>query len=77
MDAVHVKSGRWKYMLWPEKVGLVKLTAEAVAEWFTSEWICRYGSTKEGSVDGRPEFGKELKDTVKKEGSRIRVTTPY
>ncbi|MBW0573956.1 hypothetical protein O181_113671 [Austropuccinia psidii MF-1] len=85
MDAVHIKSGRWKYMVvarddfsgWPETVGLVKLTAKAVAEWFTSEWICRYGSPKEVTVDGGPEFGKELQDAVKKAGSRIRVTTPY
>ncbi|MBW0464040.1 hypothetical protein O181_003755 [Austropuccinia psidii MF-1] len=85
MDAVHIKSGRWKYMVvarddfsgWPETIGLVKLTAKAVAEWFTSEWICRYGSPKEVTVDGGPEFGKELQDAVKKAGSRIRVTTPY
>ncbi|MBW0522831.1 hypothetical protein O181_062546 [Austropuccinia psidii MF-1] len=85
MDAVHIKSGRWKYMVvarddfsgWPETVGLVKLTAKAVSEWFTSEWICRYGSPKEVTVDGGPEFGKELQDAVKKAGSRIRVTTPY
>ncbi|MBW0586926.1 hypothetical protein O181_126641, partial [Austropuccinia psidii MF-1] len=85
MDAVHIKSGRWKYMVvardyfsgWPETVGLVKLTAKAVAEWFTSEWICRYGSPKEVTVDGGPEFGKEFQDAVKKAGSRIRVTTPY
>ncbi|MBW0584601.1 hypothetical protein O181_124316 [Austropuccinia psidii MF-1] len=64
MDAVHIKSGKWKYMVvarddfsgWPEKVRLVKLTAKAVAECFKSEWICRYGSLKEVTV---------------------RVTTPY
>ncbi|MBW0568864.1 hypothetical protein O181_108579 [Austropuccinia psidii MF-1] len=85
IDAVHIKSGRWKYMVvardyfsgWPETVGLVKLTAKAVAEWFTSEWICRYGSPKEVTADGGPEFGKKLQDAVKKAGSRIRVTTPY
>ncbi|MBW0554475.1 hypothetical protein O181_094190 [Austropuccinia psidii MF-1] len=60
-----------------ETVGLVKLTAKAVAEWFTSEWICRCGSRKEVTVDGGPEFGKELQDSVKKVGSKIRVTTPY
>ncbi|MBW0507273.1 hypothetical protein O181_046988 [Austropuccinia psidii MF-1] len=54
MDVVHTKSGRCKYMVvarddvsgWPETVGLVKLTGKAVAEWFTSEWICRYISPK-------------------------------
>ncbi|MBW0537358.1 hypothetical protein O181_077073 [Austropuccinia psidii MF-1] len=66
MDAVHIKSGRWKYMVvarddfsgWPETVGLVKLTAKAVSELFTPEWICRYGSPKEVTVDRGPEFGK-------------------
>ncbi|MBW0564514.1 hypothetical protein O181_104229 [Austropuccinia psidii MF-1] len=85
MDAVHIKSGRWKYMVvsrddfsgWPETVGLLKLTAKAVSEWFTLEWIGRYGSPKEITVDGGPEFGKEFQDAVKKAGSRIRVTTPY
>ncbi|MBW0464045.1 hypothetical protein O181_003760 [Austropuccinia psidii MF-1] len=40
MDAVHIKSGRWKYMFvarddfsgWQETVQLVKLTVKAVAE---------------------------------------------
>ncbi|MBW0560846.1 hypothetical protein O181_100561 [Austropuccinia psidii MF-1] len=85
MDAVHIKPGRWKYMVvarddfsgFPETAGLVKLTAEAVAEWFTSEWICKYGSPKEVTVDGGPEFGNELQDALKKPGSEIRVTTPY
>ncbi|MBW0580108.1 hypothetical protein O181_119823 [Austropuccinia psidii MF-1] len=85
MDAVHIKSGRWNCMVvarddfsgWPETVGLVKLTAKEIAEWFTSEWICRYGSPQEVTVDGGPEFGKELQDVVRKAGSRIRVTTPY
>ncbi|MBW0519052.1 hypothetical protein O181_058767 [Austropuccinia psidii MF-1] len=66
IDAVPIKLGRWKYMVmarddfsgWPETVGLVKLTAKAVAEWFTSEWICRYGSSKELTVDEGPEFWK-------------------
>ncbi|MBW0580984.1 hypothetical protein O181_120699 [Austropuccinia psidii MF-1] len=47
IDAVHIKSGRWKYIVvarddfsgWQETVVLFKLTAKAVAEWFTSEWI--------------------------------------
>ncbi|MBW0571407.1 hypothetical protein O181_111122 [Austropuccinia psidii MF-1] len=85
MNAVHIKYGRWKYMAvtrddfsgWPETAGLVKLTAKAVAEWFTSGWICRYDSPKEPTVDGGPEFGKDLKDAVKKAGSRIRGTTPH
>ncbi|MBW0551360.1 hypothetical protein O181_091075 [Austropuccinia psidii MF-1] len=85
MEEVHIKSGRWKYMVvarddfsgWPKTVGLVKLTAKEVLEWFTSEWICRYGSPKEVTVYGGPEFGNELKDAVNKAGWRIRVTTAY
>ncbi|MBW0586778.1 hypothetical protein O181_126493 [Austropuccinia psidii MF-1] len=69
MDAFHIKSGRWKYMVvarddfsgWPETVGLVKLTAKAVSEWFTSEWICRYGSPKEVTVDGGQSLEKNCK----------------
>ncbi|MBW0528178.1 hypothetical protein O181_067893 [Austropuccinia psidii MF-1] len=62
MDAVQIKYQRWKYMVvarddcsgWPETVGLVKLTKKAVAEWFTSECICRYGSPKKVTVDWGP-----------------------
>ncbi|MBW0561487.1 hypothetical protein O181_101202 [Austropuccinia psidii MF-1] len=83
MNAVHIKSGRWKYMLvsrddfsgFPETVVLVKLTEKEVEEWFTSELICSYGSPQEVTFDGGIEFGKALKNAVKKEGSRIRVTT--
>ncbi|MBW0480417.1 hypothetical protein O181_020132 [Austropuccinia psidii MF-1] len=60
MDAVHIKYGRWKYMVvardgfsgWPETVGRFKLKAKEVADWFTLEWIYRYGSPKELNVDG-------------------------
>ncbi|MBW0583605.1 hypothetical protein O181_123320 [Austropuccinia psidii MF-1] len=76
MAAANIKSGRWKYMVvarddfsgWPETVGLVRLTAKEVAEWFTSEWICRYGSPKAVTADGGPEFGKEFQDAVKRAG---------
>ncbi|MBW0566737.1 hypothetical protein O181_106452 [Austropuccinia psidii MF-1] len=69
IDVVHIKSGRWKYMVverddflgWPETVGLVKLTEKAVAEWFTSEWICRYVSPKEVTVDGGQILEKNFK----------------
>ncbi|MBW0569765.1 hypothetical protein O181_109480 [Austropuccinia psidii MF-1] len=69
MDAFHIQSRRWKYMVvarddfsgWPETVGLVKLTAKAVAEWFTSEWICRYGSPKEVILDGGHILEKNCK----------------
>ncbi|MBW0522102.1 hypothetical protein O181_061817 [Austropuccinia psidii MF-1] len=85
MDAVHIKAGRWKYLVvarddfsgWPETVTLTRLTAKSVSEWFNSEWICRYGAPKEVTVEGGAEFGKELQEAVKRAGSRIRITTPY
>ncbi|MBW0521701.1 hypothetical protein O181_061416 [Austropuccinia psidii MF-1] len=80
MDAVHIKAGRWKYLVverdyfsgWPETVALTRLTAKSV-----SEWICRYGAPKEVTVDGGEEFGKELQEAVKIAVSRSRMTTPY
>ncbi|MBW0472576.1 hypothetical protein O181_012291 [Austropuccinia psidii MF-1] len=80
MDAVHIKAGRWKYLVvarddfsgWPENVSSTRLMAKSV-----SERICRYGAPKEVTVDGGEEFGKELQEAVKGEGSRIRRTTPY
>ncbi|MBW0588880.1 hypothetical protein O181_128595 [Austropuccinia psidii MF-1] len=80
IDAVHGKSGILKYLVvarddfsgWTETVGLVRITANSV-----SELIFRYGAPKEVTVDGGPEFGKELQDAVQKSGLKIRVTTPY
>ncbi|MBW0463447.1 hypothetical protein O181_003162 [Austropuccinia psidii MF-1] len=80
MDEVHIKAGRWKYLVvarddfsgCPETVELARLTAKSV-----SEWICRYGTPKEITVDGGAGFGKELQEAVKRAGSRIRITTPY
>ncbi|MBW0587352.1 hypothetical protein O181_127067 [Austropuccinia psidii MF-1] len=80
MDAVHIKAGRWKYLVvpredfsgWPETVALTRLTEKSV-----SECICRYGALKEVTVYGGAEFGKELQEAVKREGSRIRITTTY
>ncbi|MBW0589200.1 hypothetical protein O181_128915 [Austropuccinia psidii MF-1] len=80
MDAIHIKAGRWEYLViarddfsgWPETVALTRLTSKSV-----SEWICRCGAPKEVTVDGGAEFGKELREAVKKAGSIIRITTPY
>ncbi|MBW0575773.1 hypothetical protein O181_115488 [Austropuccinia psidii MF-1] len=80
MDEVHIKAGRWKYLVverddfsgWPEAVALTRLTEKSV-----SEWICRYGSPKEVTVEGGAEFGKELQEAVKIAGSIIRIATPY
>ena len=85
MDAVHIKSGRWKYLVvarddfsgWAETVGLVSLTSKHVADWFKAEWICRYGVPKEVTVDGGGEFKKELQLAMKKVGTKLRMVTPY
>ncbi|MBW0538113.1 hypothetical protein O181_077828 [Austropuccinia psidii MF-1] len=80
MDVVQIKARRWKYLVvarddlsgWPDTVALTRITAKSV-----SEWICRYGAPKEVTVDREAEFGKELQEAVKREGSIIRITTPY
>ncbi|MBW0517429.1 hypothetical protein O181_057144 [Austropuccinia psidii MF-1] len=80
MDVVKIKAGRWKYLViarddfsrWPETVALTRLTAKLV-----SEWICRYGASKEVTVDGGAEFGKELQEEFKRAGSLIRIYKPY
>jgi hypothetical protein len=85
MDAVHVKAGRWKYMVvardnfsgWAETVGLTKLKSKTIASWFISEWVCWYGIPKEVTVDGGGEFKKELQRAVKKTGIKMRIVTPY
>ncbi|KAI7944119.1 hypothetical protein MJO28_011647 [Puccinia striiformis f. sp. tritici] len=85
MDAVHIKAGKWKYLLvarddlsgWVEAVGLEKLTAVKVASWFQENWIHRYGLPGTVVVDGGGEFGKEVQDMLKKSGSVVKITTPY
>jgi hypothetical protein len=85
MDAVHIKSGQWKYIIiarddfsgWAETVGLTNLRSSSIAEWFVSEWVCRYGIPKEVTVDGGAEFKKELQTAMKKTGIKLRVVTPY
>ncbi|MBW0468521.1 hypothetical protein O181_008236 [Austropuccinia psidii MF-1] len=69
MHAVHIKSGRCKYIVvaredflgWPETVGLVKITAKAVGEWFTSELICSYDSPNRVTFCGGPYWGNNFK----------------
>ncbi|MBW0473706.1 hypothetical protein O181_013421 [Austropuccinia psidii MF-1] len=85
MDMIHIKAGRWKYLViardyfsgWPETVALTRLNSRSISEWFTSEWICRYGAPKEVTVDGGEGLGKELQEAVKGAGSMIRIATPY
>ena len=85
MDAVHIKAGKWKYLIvvrddfsgWAETIGLPTLGSARIAEWFKENWIYRYGVIKEVTVDGGGEFKNELKKAVEESGSKIRITTPY
>lgn len=85
MDAVHIKAGKWKYIViarndfsgWVETVALAKLKSKNVAEWFLTEWIYCYGVPQEVTVDGGAEFKKELKTAVRKVGTNLRTVTPY
>ncbi|POW02507.1 hypothetical protein PSTT_11742 [Puccinia striiformis] len=85
MDVVHIKAGKWKYLLvarddlsgWVEAVGLEKLTAAKVASWFQENWIHRYGLPWTVAMDGGGEFGKEVQNMLKKSGSVVKITTPY
>ena len=85
MDAVHIKAGKWKYLIvarddfsgWAETVALSKLNAKNVAEWFLAEWIYQYGVPKEVTVDGGAEFKKELQTAMRRVGTNLRMVTPY
>jgi len=85
MDAVHIKAGKWKYLLiarddfsgWVETVALAKLNARNVADWFQAEWIYRYGVPKEVTVDGGAEFKGELQAAMRRVGTNLRMVTPY
>jgi hypothetical protein len=79
MDAVHIKAGRWQYLVvardgfsgWGEMVALVKLNTKNVSEWFLTEWIYWYGVPKEVTVDGGAEFKKELQAATKRAGTNL------
>jgi hypothetical protein len=85
MDTVHIKAGKWKYLVvarddlsgWVEAVGMEKLKESKVAEWFLESWIYKYGLPVEVVVDGGPEFGQDLQQALTKAVTTIKVTTPY
>ena len=85
LDTVHIKAGKWKYLVvarddlsgWIEAVGLEKLLARKIAQWFQDTWIYRFGAPWTVSVDGGSEFGKQFQDTLKSFGITVKVTTPY
>jgi hypothetical protein len=85
LDTLHIKAGRWKYLVvarddlsgWVEAVGLEKMIAKKIANWFHECWILRYGAPTNVVVDGGSEFGSQFQEVLKSMGIQIRVTTPY
>jgi hypothetical protein len=85
LDAVHIKAGRYDYMIvarddlsgWVEAAPLKKLTAEAVAKFITKEWIMRYGSVKCFTVDGGSEFKGIFRDAIAMSGAKLGESTAY
>ena len=85
LDTVHIKAGRWKYLVvarddlsgWVEAVGLEKIQAKKIAQWFQEEWIFRFGAPLSVTVDGGSEFGKRFQEELIKQGIKVKITTPY
>ena len=85
LDTVHIKAGRWKYLVvarddlsgWVEAVGLEKIQAKRIAQWFQEEWIFRFVAPLSVTVDGGSEFGKRFQEELIKQGIKVKVTTPY
>jgi hypothetical protein len=85
LDTVHIKAGRWKYLVvarddlsgWIEAVGLEKIQAKKIAQWFQESWIFRYGAPSLVVVDGGSEFGKQFQESLKELGIEVKTTTPY
>jgi transposase-like protein len=85
LDTVHIKAGKWKYLViarddlsgWVEAVGLEKIQAKKISQWFLESWIYRYGAPWTVTVDGGSEFGQQFQKTLKEAGIIIKVTTPY
>ena len=61
---------------WVEAVGMEKIKAAKVVEWFLENWIYRYGLPLNVVVDGGPEFGQELQQELIKAGTKVKITTP-
>jgi hypothetical protein len=85
LDTVHIKAGKWKYLViarddlsgWIEAIGLERIQAKKISQWFLENWIHRYGAPWSVTVDGGSEFGQDFKQTLLEAGIRIKVTTPY
>ncbi|KAI7961905.1 hypothetical protein MJO28_002394 [Puccinia striiformis f. sp. tritici] len=85
LDTVHIKAGKWKYLVvargdlsgWVEAVGLEKIQAKKIAQWFQENWIFRFGAPWTVTVDGGSEFGKQFQEALTTAGIKVRVTTAY
>ena len=85
MDAVHIKAGRYKYLIvarddlsgWVEAEALVKLDSRSVTRFFNEHWIQRYGVCRRVTVDGGPEFQGDLIDGLEHCGIKRDTITPY
>ncbi|GGM26579.1 hypothetical protein GCM10010129_83820 [Streptomyces fumigatiscleroticus] len=85
MDTVHIKAGKWKYLViarddlsgWVEAVGLEKIQAKKISQWFLDNWIYRYGAPWSVTGDGGSEFGQQFQKSLLESGIKIKVTTPY
>ena len=85
IDTVHIKAGKWKYLVvarddlsgWVEAVGMENLKAGKIAKWFLEHWIYRYGLPWTVVMDGGSEFGQEFQQALLETGTKVKVTTPY
>jgi hypothetical protein len=85
LDTVHIKAGRWKYLVvarddlsgWSEAIGLEKIQAKKIAQWFQEDWVFRYGAPLSVTVDGGSEFSQQFQQDLKDKGINVKVTTAY
>ena len=85
LDTVHIKAGRRKYLVvarddlsgWVEAVGLEKIQAKRIAQWFQEEWNFRFEAPLSVTVDGGSQSGKRFQEELIKRGIKVKITTPY
>ena len=62
---------------WIEAIGLEKLQANKIGQWFLDNWIYRYGAPFSVTVDGGSEYGQQFQQFLKDAGIKVKITTPY
>lgn len=83
-DVVHVKYGRFQYLIsahddlsgWPEAVAVVAATSKSVAN-FIESIIARFGQFRYATVDGGSEFNGMAPVYLRNKGVQLRKTAPY